>query len=170
MRTILVHTYFETINRVGSINLLRHTANCHRMPCLLTVKNPGKWSRIHESIRILSESYSIFSTHVIIAPCEHHRNPFIVFTFSNLPILITSRFPLSLGSSTQRLEIYPQKSPMKPQMTLSWSMTNVVFSAASRGLLATTQVENRKISTSRHTLPTELSYFLGYRLTKKRYW
>jgi len=41
-------------NQIPSlINFLKYTAKCHFTPCLLTVKNPKKWSRIHERIRIL---------------------------------------------------------------------------------------------------------------------
>jgi len=44
--------YLQKISSKSVHNLLRYAAKCQFTPYLLMVKNPGKWSRIHERIRI----------------------------------------------------------------------------------------------------------------------
>jgi len=70
-------------------NLLRYAAKCQFTSYLLMVRNPRKWSRIHERIRIPSKSNRLMRCPRPTPPKTLIKNPLITFGDILFTILFT---------------------------------------------------------------------------------
>ena len=73
---IWIATPLQKLSSKSVHNLLRYTAKCQFTLYLLMIKNPGKWSRIHERIRIATTKTNRLDARQRSVSPKNHQNLF----------------------------------------------------------------------------------------------